>query len=127
MAKKDRREREAERVIAATAEADQDAAAPDVASEPEAEIGVMAAEEEAAMLGRLSPLERAMLAFKLEPRHVLGSRVFDRDGVVGVAITTCGGRRLVWPDDVGKPELSPMEKGDAVPAPPRAGFFAARK
>lgn len=126
MAKKDRRERETERVIAATAVADQDAETPEVAPEPEADE-VMAAEEEAAMLGRLSPLERAMLAFKLEPRHVLGSRVFDRDGVVGVAITTCGGRRLVWPDDVGKPELSPMEKGDAVPAPPRAGFFAARK
>lgn len=126
MAKKDRRERETERVIAATAVADQDAETPEVAPEPEADE-VMAAEEEAAMLGRLSPLERAMLAFKLEPRHVLGSRVFDRDGVVGVAITTCGGRRLVWPDDVGKPELSPMEKGDAVPTPPRAGIFAARK
>ncbi len=82
--------------------------------------------EEQAMLGRLAPLERAMIAFGLEPEHVLGSSV--KDTVVGVMVTivTQGGQRLRWPQDEGR-VLAQHEKDGTVPGAPPAGIFPARK
>lgn len=67
-----------------------------------------------------TPLEQAMAAFDLEPRHILAHRVLD-DG--SVRILTQGGQRIVWPRDVGR-TLSPMEKGDGEPAPPPGGVMS---
>ena len=75
------------------------------------------------MLGSLAPLERAMLAFKLEPEHVLGSNVKNgADGTVEVVIVTQGGQRLRWPADAGR-VLAQHEKDGSVPGAPAAGIF----
>jgi hypothetical protein len=98
--------------------------------EPEAEVQETveagAAEEvtaEAAMLGNLPPLERAMLAFELEPEHVLGSNVKNGpDGTVEVVIVTQGGQRLRWPADAGR-VLAQHEKDGTIPGAAPAGIF----
>lgn len=79
--------------------------------------------EEAAMLGKLTPVERAMLAFGLEPEHVMASKIHPQeDGSVEVVILTQGGRRLRWPQDEGR-ILVQHEKDGTVPGSPPAGIF----
>jgi hypothetical protein len=98
--------------------------------EPEAEeqetVEAGAAEEvaaEGAMLGNLTPLDRAMLAFELEPEHVLGSNVKEgAGGTVEVVIVTQGGQRLRWPADAGR-VLAQHEKDGTVPGAQPAGIF----
>lgn len=82
--------------------------------------------EEAAMLGRLTPLERAMLAFGLEEAHVLGSKVHEKPEGVEVVIVTQGGQRLRWPQDEGR-VLAQHEKDGTVPGAPAGGIFKAKK
>lgn len=80
--------------------------------------------DELAMLGRMTPTERAMFEFGLEARHILASREYPQpDGVIEVAILTQGGQRLRWPQDAGR-VLSDMEKGDGKPVPVPAGIFS---
>jgi hypothetical protein len=92
--------------------------------EPEAEAGpAEEAAAEAAMLGRLTPLERAMLAFQLEPEHVLGSKVHEPEGgPVEVVIVTQGGQKLRWPADAGR-VLEQHQKDGSVPGAAPAGIF----
>jgi hypothetical protein len=79
--------------------------------------------DEAAMLGNLTPLDRAMLAFELEPEHVLGSNVKEGpDSTVEVVIVTQGGQRLRWPADAGR-VLAQHEKDGTVPGAAPAGIF----
>lgn len=88
-------------------------------ADPAAELA-----DEQAFLGRMSPLERAMHHWGLEPRHILNSRLYPQeDGSVEVAILTHGGQRIRWPQDGGR-VLSAMEKGDAVPKAAAGGIFS---
>ncbi len=83
--------------------------------------------EEQAMLGRMTPLERARFAFGLEEAHVLGAKEHTRpDGTVGVVLVTQGGQRLRWPEDEGR-VLAQHEKDGTVPGAPRAGIFPVKR
>lgn len=94
--------------------------------EPEAAPAEQLADEQA-MLGRMTPLERAMLAFDLEPQHVLGSSVKEGEGgAVEVLLVTQGGQKLRWPADAGR-VLAQHEKDGTVPGAPPAGIFPAKK
>jgi hypothetical protein len=82
--------------------------------------------EEAAMLGKMTPLERARFAFGLEEAHVLKAREATApDGSVEVVLLTQGGQKLRWPQDEGR-VLAQHEKDGTVPGAPRAGIFPAR-
>jgi hypothetical protein len=82
--------------------------------------------DEQAMLGRMTPLERAMLAFGLEPEHVLGSSVKDTEEGVCVTLVTQGGQKLRWPADAGR-VLKQHEKDGTIPGAPAAGIFPVGK
>ncbi len=101
----------------------------DLRADVEAEIECRLAQQEVdkqAILGRMSPRDRALFAFKLEERHILASKVYTHDdGSVEVVILTQGGQRLRWPQDEGR-VLSDMEKGDAKPNAPSAEIFPAK-
>lgn len=81
--------------------------------------------EEAAILGRLTPRERALLAFGLEEAHVLKAAVYEKPEGVEVVILTQGGQRLRWPRDEGR-VLAQHEKDGTVPGAPPAGIFPKR-
>jgi hypothetical protein len=82
--------------------------------------------DEAALLGKMTPTERAMFHFGLESRHVLRTReIPQEDGSVEVGILTQGGQRLYYPRDAGR-TLTPMEKGEAGPGAEAAGVFPAK-
>lgn len=84
------------------------------------------AADEAALLGKMTPHQRALHAFGLEERHVLASKEYTmEDGSVEVVILTQGGQRVRWPQDAER-VLSDMEKGDATPSAPPAGIFKAK-
>ncbi len=83
--------------------------------------------EEAAMLGRMTPLERARFAFGLEEAHVLKAAEYPQpDGSVHVVLLTQGGQRLRWPEDEGR-ILAQHEKDGTVPGAPAGGVFPAKK
>src|SRR5574340_177606 len=83
--------------------------------------------DEMAMLGKLTPRERALLAFGLEEAHVLKAAEYPQpDGTVRVVLLTQGGQRLRWPDDEGR-VLAQHEKDGTVPGAPAAGIFPAKK
>lgn len=83
--------------------------------------------DEQAMLGRMTPLERAMFAFGLEEAHVLGAKEHPQpDGSVHVVLVTQGGQRLRWPEDEGR-VLAQHEKDGTVPGAPPAGIFPGKK
>jgi hypothetical protein len=85
--------------------------------------------EEAAMLGQITPTERAMLAFDLQPEHVLAAKELPQpDGAVEVVLVTRGGQKVRFPQDEHR-VLSPMEKGDSSHEPKSepAGIFPPRK
>lgn len=109
MAKRQRRgEQETEQETARSEEPEPDAAE--------------AATAEAAMLGDVSAVQRAALAFRLEPEHVAASKVNElEDGTVEVVIVTNGGQKLRWPADVGR-VLAQHEKDGSVPGSAPAGF-----
>jgi hypothetical protein len=97
------------------------AAAP--APEPPADPAEQVADEQA-LLGNLTPTERAMVHWALEERHILKSREVElEDGSIEVRILTQGGQRVFYPRDQAR-VLSDMEKGDAVPNAPSAGIFS---
>jgi hypothetical protein len=102
----------------------------DLRGDVETEIKVRLAEQEIdkqALLGGMTPRERALFVFGLEERHVLALKEYTHeDGSVEVVILTQGGQRLRWPKDEGR-VLSDMEKGDAVPAAPSAEIFPSKK
>lgn len=82
--------------------------------------------DEAALLGKITPTERARHHFGLEPRHVLKSReVKLEDGTIEVHILTQGGQRVFYPRDAER-VLSDMEKGEAGPGAEPAGIFPAK-
>jgi len=83
--------------------------------------------EEQAMLGRMTPLERARFAFGLEEGHVLKAAEYPQaDGFVRVVLLTQGGQRLRWPEDEGR-VLKQHEKDGTVPGAPPGGVFPAKK
>lgn len=94
--------------------------------EPEVDAAAQLAEE-AAMLGKMTPLERARFAFGLEEEHVLKARETTApDGSVEVVMVTQGGQKLRWPQDEGR-VLKQHEKDGTVPGAPSAGIFPVRQ
>lgn len=84
--------------------------------------------DELALKGKLTPTQRAMVAFGLEEKHILKSAEYPQeDGSVNVVILTHGGRRVRWPEDEGRVVLSPMDKGEGGPVENPAGIFPAKK
>ncbi len=83
--------------------------------------------EEQAMLGRMTPLERARFAFGLEEEHVLKAAEYPQpDGSVRVVLLTQGGQRLRWPEDEGR-VLKQHEKDGTVPGAPPGGIFPVKR
>ena len=93
------------------------------ADELQAKVAELA--DEQAMLGRMTPRERAMLAFGLEEAHVLKAAVYEKPEGVEVVILTQGGQRLRWPADAGR-VLAQHEKDGTVPGAPAGGIFPAK-
>jgi hypothetical protein len=97
-----------------------------IGAEPPAPPATTEAADTQALLGSLTPTQRAMAHWGLEPRHVLGSKEHPQeDSSVDVVIVTQGGQKLRWPRDSAR-VLSDMEKGDGVPNAPSGGIFGSK-
>lgn len=68
---------------------------------------------ELVIAGRMSARDALMVAFDLEPAHVVK---FTDLGKGRVEVITAGGQRVIWPDDEGRKKLTEPQK-DGQPRP----------